>query len=217
MNNYIKKLSNINMFQEYNIDELKELFKASEYEIKEYGKGQIIHFQNEICSAMDIIIEGKVSVQRIEENGNVLTVGSFYDGDILGANLIFSKRNQYPMMIIATSKTKIIHIKSKLLLELCQHNINFMIKLMTEISDKTTILTEKINTLSFKSIRQYILDYLKYEQHIQNSNIIKLNMSKKDMAERLGVQRTSLSRELNKMRTDGLIEYDSTTITIKKI
>ena len=121
------------------------------------------------------------------------------------------------MMIIATSKTTILHIKSKLLLELCQNNINFMIKLMTEISDKTTILTEKINTLSFKSIRQYILDYLKYEQHIQNSNIIKLKMSKKDIAERLGVQRTSLSRELNKMRADGLIEYDSKTITIKKI
>lgn len=34
------------------------------------------------------------------------------------------------------------------------------------------------------------------------------------MAEKFGVQIPSLSRELNKMRKDGLIEYDAYSITI---
>lgn len=42
-------------------------------------------------------------------------------------------------------------------------------------------------------------------------------MSKKEMAERFGIQRPSLSRELNKMRKDGLLEYDAKTITIKDL
>ncbi|MDD4541884.1 MAG: helix-turn-helix domain-containing protein, partial [Eubacteriales bacterium] len=33
-------------------------------------------------------------------------------------------------------------------------------------------------------------------------------------AEQLGVQRTSLSRELAKMRDNGLVEYDARTITL---
>jgi len=31
----------------------------------------------------------------------------------------------------------------------------------------------------------------------------------------MGIQRTSLSRELNKMRKEGLIEYNAKTITLK--
>ncbi|NLZ83309.1 MAG: winged helix-turn-helix domain-containing protein, partial [Clostridiales bacterium] len=45
-------------------------------------------------------------------------------------------------------------------------------------------------------------------------NHIKLNMTKKALAERIGVQRTSLSRELAKMRAEGLILFDKDAITI---
>ena len=58
--------------------------------------------------------------------------------------------------------------------------------------------------------------YLEYESKIQNSNQIKLEITKKELAERIGVQRTSLSRELAKMRNEGLVTFDSNSITILK-
>ena len=39
-------------------------------------------------------------------------------------------------------------------------------------------------------------------------------MSKKDWADKLGVQRPSLSRELINMKKDGLIDYDRSKIII---
>jgi len=42
-------------------------------------------------------------------------------------------------------------------------------------------------------------------------------MSKKDLAEKLGVQRSSLSRELNKMRRDGLIDFNANYIIINNL
>ena len=39
-------------------------------------------------------------------------------------------------------------------------------------------------------------------------------MTKKVLADKIGVQRTSLSRELSKMKNDGLIDFDSESITI---
>jgi len=80
--------------------------------------------------------------------------------------------------------------------------------------NNTLILTDKIKTLSLKSIRQCIIDFLMYESYVQKSNVIKLEVTKKDLAEKFGVQRSSLSRELNKMRKEGLIEYDAYSITI---
>ena len=65
-----------------------------------------------------------------------------------------------------------------------------------------------------RTIRESIISYLDYERKKQNSNIIKLSMTKKALAERIGVQRTSLSRELAKMREDGLIEFTPVSISL---
>lgn len=92
-----------------------------------------------------------------------------------------------------------------------------MIGSMTVISDKAIILTNTINFISLKSIRQCIIAFLTHEYHIQKNIVIKPNISKKDFAERLGIQRSSLNRELNKMRKDRLLEYDARTITLKNI
>lgn len=166
---------------------------------------------------MDIVLDGRISVQKIDENGNVLKITTFFDGDILGANLLFSHRNSYPMTVVSESKAVVLHMYKELILDLSQRNVSFMVRLMTLISDRTLVLTDKIDAISLKTIRQCIIDYLKYEYYLQKNKVIQLNISKKELAERLGIQRTSLNRELNKMRKDGLIEYNARTITLKKI
>jgi Mn-dependent DtxR family transcriptional regulator len=65
-----------------------------------------------------------------------------------------------------------------------------------------------------KTIRQCIIEFLIYESYSQNSKTVKLELTKKELAEKFGIQRPSLSREFNKMRRDGLIEYDAHSITI---
>ena len=164
---------------------------------------------------MDIILEGELSVQKIDEEGNILKVAVFNGGDIIGANLLFASSNYYPMTIVSEVKTVVMHTPKSILLELSVKNVDFMKTLLKVVSDKALVLTNTIDGISLKTIREKIIAFLKYESHIQKSNIINLNMSKKDLAQRMGVQRSSLSRELNKMRNDGLIDYDSKTIILK--
>ncbi len=215
--NYIQAIGNMDLFREFTKEELIQLFRTNKYHIEEYGKYEAIHFQNEVCNAMDIILTGQVLVQKIDENGNILTISTFSPSDVMGANLMFSSKNCYPMTVMAKSDVVMLHIHKELILELCQSNITFLTSLITVISDKAITLTDKINSISLKTIRECIIDFLTYEYHIQKSNVIKLNMSKKEMAERFGIQRPSLSRELKKMRNDGLLEYDAKTIIIKNM
>jgi len=164
---------------------------------------------------MEIILEGEISVQKIDENGNTLKISTFSVGEILGANLLFSSRNFYPMTTIAKTNTTVLLLNKSIVLGLGQLSSTFMTNLLCAISDRTLILTDKIDAISLKTIRQRISDFLKYEYYYQHSDIIKLRFSKKELAERIGVQRSSLSRELAKMRDDGLVDFDSKTIKIK--
>lgn len=214
MLDFISILENTELFKDISMSTINHLFVQDSFNIKTYKKNSVIYFQNEKCVTFDIVLKGIVSVQSTDEKGNYISISDFTIGSELGGNLLFSHKNFYPMMVLAKTEVTLIHLKKDLVLSLCQSNTTFLSKFLHSISDKTLILTDKIKTLSLKSIRQCIIDFLMYESYVQKSNTIKLEVTKKDLAEKFGVQRSSLSRELNKMRKDGLIEYDAFSITI---
>jgi len=214
---YLDALAGLSLFTSFSKEELASMFNSSECEIKGYAKDQIIHLQNEVCRAMDIILEGKVAVQKIDEEGNVLTINVFSAPDVIGAHLVFSTNNFYPMTVVSETDTVILCLPREFIIELGRRNLDFMVALLGTISDRMLILADKIRTISHKTIRRQIVAFLTYEYHLQKKPVIRLNYSKKELAERLGVQRSSLSRELNKMRWEGLLEYDARTITLKNL
>lgn len=214
---YLDALAGLSLFEGFSKEELKSIFGSSSCEIKKYGKEQVIHLQNEVCNAMDIILEGKVAVQKIDEEGNVLTINVFSAPDIIGAHLVFSTNNIYPMTVVSDADTVILRLPKEMIIELGSSNLDFMVALLRAISDRILILADKIRAISHKTIRQQIIAFLTYEYHLQKSPVIRLNYSKKELAERLGVQRSSLGRELNKMRREGLLQYDARSITLKNL
>lgn len=214
MLDFISILENTELFKDISMSTINHLFVQDSFNIKTYRKNSVIYFQNEKCVTFDIVLKGIVSVQSTDEKGNYISISDFTIGSELGGNLLFSNKNFYPMMVLAKTEVTLIHLKKDLVLRLCQSNTTFLSKFLHSLSDKTLILTDKIKTLSLKSIRQCIIDFLMYESYVQKSNVIKLEVTKKDLAEKFGVQRSSLSRELNKMRKEGLIEYDAYSITI---
>ncbi|WMJ76920.1 MULTISPECIES: Crp/Fnr family transcriptional regulator [unclassified Sedimentibacter] len=217
MKNYIKLIKNMDLFKCLSEDELESVLSNNNYNIKNYNKNSIIYMQNEKCKSLDIILEGIVSVQKINSEGNVLTINDFMSGDVIGESLVFSIDNKYPMTVFAKNDVTILNIKKELILKLCQSNECFLISFLHSLSSKALILSDKIKSLTMKTLRQCIIEYLLFEYYAQDSTKIKLNMTKKDLAEKIGVQRSSLSRELNKMRKDGLIDFNAKFIFIKDI
>ena len=217
MDDFISFLETVNLFKCFSTNELDKLFQNNFYRISTYFKDSVVHLQNEKCESLDIILSGTVLVQKIDSDGDLLTICNFSAGEAMGENLLFSHRNFYPMTITAKCDTEILQIKRELIMKLCQENMKFLNGFLQSASDKTLILMGKIKTLALKTIRQCIIEFLLYEYHVQKSTTIKLNMTKKELAEKIGVQRPSLSRELNKMRKDGLIIYDPKQITITDV
>ena len=190
--------------------------KNGKFKIVSYKKNSVIHFDGELCDKLELILSGKVVVERIEESGNLLTISEFYKDDIIGGNLLFSRNPYYPMTVTTKLSTDILEIEREVLFELLCKNPMFLRTYLELTSDRAFILGDKIKHYVKKTIRESIMNYLHYESKKQNSNHIKLNITKKELAERIGVQRTSLSRELAKMRKDRLIIFDRDSITLLK-
>lgn len=213
-NKYIQFLLSIPLFSGFSEDELAKVLEGR-FLTKNFGRNEIIYIQNEKANSMDIILEGNVIIQSIDGNGNILSIVELGEGDMLGGNLIFSSKNEYPMTIIAKTNVRIFSMNKNQVLVLCQANKEFLVDFLEILSDKALVLTTKIHSLAMKTIREKIMDFLFFESKRQNNKLIKLPLSKKELAEKFGVERPSLQRELRKMKKEGLIDYDAWSIELK--
>lgn len=215
MNNEIQLMDQISLFQSLTVEERKKHLQEGRFHVTTHDPGMIIHLEGDNCTSMEVLLEGTLVVERIDVSGDVLTVAEFKQGDVLGGNLIFATQPQYPMTITARSPVKLLEVNKKVVLELCRQNTVFLEAFLSLISNYTFLLGEKIKHDVRRPLRDKIISYLEVERKRQQSNCVKLPMSKKALAERLGVQRTSLSRELQKMKQEGLVNYDAHSVTLK--
>lgn len=192
----------------------KNKHHKNDFLIKKYPKQAIIHLDGDACHAIDVILTGTVSIERIDEEGNLLKVAEFYPDDILGGNLIFSKNPFYPMTVTTKTDVMLISISKSVVFDLCSVSTEFLAAFLAYMSDHALLLGDKIKHSIQRTIRESLIAYLKNEVLLQNNRTIQLSCTKKDLADRIGVQRTSLSRELQKMKKEGLVDYDQKTIII---
>ncbi len=214
---YIDILKSLPLFKGFSKDHLETILNSKYIKVSHYPKDEIIFMEEEECKHLSIIIEGTVEIQKIDSNGKILTVANLKSGDIFGENLLFGDKNMYPMTVISKSKAIILHITKDYVANLCQQDSIFLYELLRIISNKAVALSSKLKEVTLKTIRQKICEYL-YLQYSSSDNLtIRLNMSKKDWADKLGIQRPSLSRELIKLKDEGIIDYDKNTIKIKDL
>lgn len=194
--------------------ELKRLLSDQRARIKDYPQDRILHIEGDPCRAIELILCGEIQIEQISDQGQLLVITRFLKGDLLGGNLIFSNSSTYPMTISVRKASQILSLEKSLVLDWMTGCRAFLLNFLEIISDNTSILSHKIRQTVHRSIRSQILEYVERQAIVQNSRKIRLTMSKRELAERFGIQRTSLSRELHKMKMDNLIDYDSQTITL---
>lgn len=180
-----------------------------------YGNKSVVHFDGDVCNDLEILLAGKVSVERIDEAGHLMTVAEFFEGDVLGGNLLFSKTPLYPMTIVARQSTIILAIDKECLFALFTRYPEFLKSYLEYVSDNAAILGDRIKYYVNTTIREGVARFFLQEYRRKKSNPLRLPLTKTALAERLGVQRTSLSRELAKMRTDGLICFNADSVELR--
>lgn len=214
MKNIIEEKNQFGLLRAIPKDQLNEYLENQSMQIKVFSKTEVIHFEADPCIGVEIILEGQVVVEHIDESGYLMTITAFNPDEILGANLVFSKNPFYPMTVTCKTEATLLLIQKELLFTLCSTIPDFLMLFLAYISDHTLLLGHKIKHNVNRSIRESLLAFLKNEYHKQNTYSILLPMTKKALADQIGVQRTSLSRELQKMKNEGLISLGIHSIII---
>lgn len=203
------------LFKDIKYEDLSNFLNMSNYTIKKYPKGNMVVIEGGNFEELGILLEGLLEVQTLYPSGKLLTFAQLKPVETFGEAIIFSKMNKFPATIVAIKDSKIMFINKEDLISCLTNCHKFMENFLKLLSNKLLMLNKKVKMLSLESIRKKIGNFLREEYKKQGSNIIKVSLSRKEIAEHMGIQRPSLSRELIKMRKEGIIEFDKKVIIIK--
>jgi CRP-like cAMP-binding protein len=86
--------------------------------------------------------------------------------------------------------------------------------IVSTIADNNTRLIEKNDILCRKTLRSKILAYLEQEAQMNGSKHFTIPFNRTDLANYLDADRSALTRELTRMKDEGLIDFTKNTFEL---
>ena len=202
-------MENLNIFKNVNIDKYKNKLVR-----RKYKKNSLVFSEGEICNHLGIIISGQLTISTLSSS-NEYIINTLNRNDMFGDTLLFKKNKEYLGDGIVTIDCEILLIEKELLLELFKEQ-EFLLNYLELNAEKNATVRNRLKLYSQKTISDRILFYLNSETKKLKTNIIPI-LSKEDLAMKLNIPRPSLSRELIKLKEQGIINYNKNLIELKKL
>lgn len=193
----------------------KDTLSRVRLEKRSYGAGMTVHEQGKRCSCVDIVLSDKLVAYSLSRLGTERIMFEFKRGSVIGANLLFGSDDTYPMNIYCTSDSTLLRIKKEDV-EILLNDYAFTMNFIRSISINSQGMNKRIAMYSQRSLRDNIIGYLEKLSENQESRLVVLPITKKQLADYLGVQRPSLFRELKRMKEEGLLEVRNRSIMLMK-
>ena len=193
--------------------ELSEMVHCFEMEQKHFQEKEEIPSDDKI----GILLSGCVSLNRLHMDGSLDMLEYMEDGGIFGT--YFSMASGIDATIILCEKPSTVifihtcHI-TKRCSRACQHHSIVVENLLNLMTEKVQQLSEKVEILSHRSIRSKLLCYLHLQEQKEGHGPFVLPFSQSSLANYLCVDRSAMSRELKKMREEGILEIQGRKITL---
>ncbi len=209
--NEINALASASLFQGINSDEISSLLSCLEATIKTFVKGSFIQRAGDEISQIGIVVNGSAEVMQEDALGRKTILTTIGRSGIFGEAIVTAHLEKSPVSVIATQETAICFLNYQSIVTTCGSACLFhnrLIQNMLEImAKKTLLLSKKLNYALMKSIRDKITAYLLDEYDRKGKTTITILYNREELADYLSIDRSALSRELSKMREEGLIEY----------
>lgn len=181
--------------------------------VRDYAKTTVLHRQQDPCDALDIVLSGTLAAHTLSENGSEMMLFEFREHSVIGANLLHGGPNAYPMNIYCATDCTLAHLTRHAVLEFLR-DYGFVVPYIDALSANAQGMNRKIAMLTQKTLRENLLDYLRQQAAAQGGSAIVLPISKKALADVLGVQRASLFRAFKQLKDEGVIAARNHTVTL---
>ena len=199
-------------------DELNAMLGCIGYHIGTFKKGDIVAFEGDNLKRIGIIISGAVDMVKEDLWGNKTMLVRMRKDELFGETFACGSDSLSVVTFMVSEDAKVLFMPFDRVMHSCTMACQFHHRLIENmvkiIADKNRDLMRKVDVVSKRTIREKLLAYLSIQAQVQDSRYFEIPMGRVELAEYLCVDRSALTRELAKMKEDGLIDYDKNCFRI---
>lgn len=198
------------VFKDITEKEIEEFKALNALFFKSFEKGEVILYSGETTERIGIVQSGSIFIESVDPWGNKSILSSMGEGNVFAESYCLSSS---PLMVdvVAKEESTILFINIVKLLDEKYKERGWYIKLMKNMlsvsSKKNMVLSNRIFCTSGKTIRSRLLTYFSGLYAKTGSLSFTIPFDREELAQYLNVERTALSKELGRMKRDGLIEW----------
>jgi len=218
---YIEVLQQVPLFDAINEEELIHILGCLKPNIRQYNKGEIITIEGHEFTGIGIVLNGRVTVTKTNEAGERILMAQLPVGGIFGEMVAFSFITKWPATVVADRKSIVMSLSPNTIVNhcsnMCYGHRQLMINLLTLVSNKAIGLNRKVHYLSIKSMRGKLAKFLMEEYAGKGKKLFDISYNRNELAEFLNVSRPSMSRELSRMKDEGIIDFYQSSFKLLNI
>lgn len=206
------------LFSGIDHDAIQTMLGCFQPRIVSYNKHSYIATENEPFTGLGILLSGEASVLKETVAGTRTVLTVLGPGNLFGEMIAFSARQTWPATVVANVECTVTFISTKKIIGDCPNSCSahqqLIHNLLRILSEKAILLNRKVDYLSIKSLRAKIATYILEQYKCTGKTTFLIPLNRADLADFLNASRTALSREMGRMRDEGLIEFYRSSIKI---
>lgn len=217
----IEIISKTVLFRGIDKSDIAEMLNCFGSRVLNYKRNDYIVSAGDAFESIGIVLKGEVTVSKENAAGNRVVMTVLKQGDIFGEMVAFSNQMQWPATVQAQDLCEIFFLpRGKIIGEcdrMCQRHRMLIQNFLRIISERALMLNKKIEYMTIKSMRGKISTFLLEQYKKTGDANIMLQLNRNELADFLNVSRPSMSREMCKMRDEGIIDFHLTAFRILNI
>ena len=212
MKNFIPVLKETPLFSGTSAEEIESMLSCLGARLCKFSKGEYVIRQGDRLSDILVLAEGSLHIQKDDYWGNRSILGQISPGEMFGEAYAAPESGAALNDVVAVEKSSVIFFDVKRILTTCPSACRFhsmvVQNMFFAISEKNRKLVQKLGHMSKRTTREKLISYLSEEARKHNSSYFSIPFNRQQLADFLSVDRSAMSNELSKMRSEGLLEFE---------
>jgi CRP-like cAMP-binding protein len=186
--------------------------------LKQVGKKEVLFSDGDEAKGFYVILSGKVKLYKISPEGKEQILHVVSAPDAFAEAALFLE-GSYPAFAEALSDCQLLFFPKRDFIQLIGRNPQLSINMIVSLSHYLRRFASLIEELSLKEVSSRMAKYLidlsmKLSKEGKSPKEVELDLSKTQLASKLGTISETLSRTLAKMKAKGIIDVKRNRILI---
>lgn len=219
MKEFLPVIRSSSLFSGISETELTAMLSCLETREERFPKDTFLLRTGDTAESIGLVLSGSVLVVQEDIWGNRNILSKAGPGQTFAAAYACAPGSLLNVSVLAETPVTAMFLNVKRVLNVCpsacEHHSRIIRNLLGELAEKNLRFGEKLTHMGQRTTRAKLMSYFSAEAQRLGSYEFDIPFSRQQLADYLAVERSGLSLELGKMRSEGLLDFHKSHFILK--